>query len=305
MTGAAPATAGGRFAFPALILANLLLAFGPWLVREADTGPVAAGFWRLALALPFLALFAWRQHAKQAAGRPPPTWPIIFAVILAGFFFAVDLATWHESIIRTRLANATLFGNSASFLFALYGFILARRFPGRIQLIALLLAGAGTFLLLGESFGISPRQFGGDLLALAAGFFYACYLVAVDRARGTMDHWPVLAIATAAGAPVMLFIAWVMGETIIPGDWSAVLLLALTSQLFGQGLLVYAIGHISPVVVGIGLLTQPAVAATIGWLVFDERLSAGDVAGAILVCIALVLIRLPERRLATDPTGAH
>lgn len=296
---------GGRYAFPALIVANLLLALGPWLVREADTGPIAAGFWRLALAFPFLAFLAWRQQRKENKGKPVASRPIMIAVIVAGFFFAVDLATWHESIVRTRLANATLFGNSASFLFALYGFILARRFPGQLQLMALLLAGAGTFLLLGESFGISARQFGGDLLALAAGFFYACYLVAVDRARGTMGHWPVLAIATGAGAPVLLFIAWVMGETIIPGDWSAVVLLAITSQVLGQGLLVYAIGHISPVVVGIGLLTQPAVAATIGWLVFGERLSAGDVIGAILVCVALVLIRLPERKVATDAPGAH
>ena len=38
-------------AFPALLLGNIALAFGPWLVRLADVGPVAAGFWRLALAL--------------------------------------------------------------------------------------------------------------------------------------------------------------------------------------------------------------------------------------------------------------
>ena len=43
---------------PALLLGNVALAFGPWLVRLADVGPVAAGFWRLTLALPFLLLVA-------------------------------------------------------------------------------------------------------------------------------------------------------------------------------------------------------------------------------------------------------
>ena len=38
-----------------LIGANAALALGPWFVRSADTGPVSAGFWRLALALPVLA----------------------------------------------------------------------------------------------------------------------------------------------------------------------------------------------------------------------------------------------------------
>jgi len=39
-------------AFAALIIGISSLAFGPWLVRIAGTGLVAAGFWRLALALP-------------------------------------------------------------------------------------------------------------------------------------------------------------------------------------------------------------------------------------------------------------
>jgi drug/metabolite transporter (DMT)-like permease len=63
-------------------------------------------------------------------------------------------------------------------------------------------------------------------------------------------------------------------------------------------------GHLSPLVVGIGLLTQPAVTALIGWLVYGERLSAVDTIGALLICLALVLIRLPGR-LATEPPEAH
>jgi hypothetical protein len=47
-----------RLAFPALILANIFLAFGPWLVRLSDVGPVAAAFWRLALAVPVLLVLA-------------------------------------------------------------------------------------------------------------------------------------------------------------------------------------------------------------------------------------------------------
>ncbi len=290
-----------RFAFPALLAANLLLAAGPWMVRLADVGPVAAGFWRLALAIPFLAWLALRQQK----GKPAPGWMMIGAVMLGGLFFAADLAAWHEGILRTRLANATLFGNSASFLFAIYGFVLLRRLPGRLQTLALLLAALGTALLLGSSFELSSTRFTGDLLALLAGLFYACYLVAVDRARRSMAPWPVLAIATAAGALPMLGIALVMGETIWPGDWTALILLSLSSQVIGQGLLVYAMGYLSPVLVGLCFLTQPVAAAAIGWMVYGERLSIGDGIGALPICAALVMIRAPERRLATNEPAAH
>ena len=69
-------------AFPALLLGNVALAFGPWLVRLADTGPVAAGFWRLALALPFLWLIA------RGTGQPAH-WParaVAMTVAIAALF---------------------------------------------------------------------------------------------------------------------------------------------------------------------------------------------------------------------------
>src|SRR5688500_2910081 len=196
-----------RFAFAALIVANLFLALGPWMVRLTDVGPVAAGFWRLALALPFLAFVAGRQ----SGGRPFPGWAMLAAVMVGGVFFAADLAVWHEGILRTKLANATLFGNFASFLFAIYGFFLLRRLPGAVQALALALAAAGTVLLLGNSFEISPEHLTGDLLAILAGLFYTFYLIAVDRARRVMAAWPVLALATAAGAMPILIASIALG----------------------------------------------------------------------------------------------
>jgi len=288
-------------AFPALILANLFLAAGPWLVRLADVGPVAAGFWRLALAVPFLAWIGWRQHR----GRPFPGWAMIALVAAGGLFFAADLAAWHAGILRTKLANATLFGNFASFLFVLYGFILLRRAPKAGQLLALLLAAVGAALLLGNSYELSSANFSGDLLALLAGLFYTFYLVAVDRARQVMKPWPVLAVATAGGALPILLFALALGEQVIPQDWLPVIALSISSQLIGQGLLVYAMGHLSPVVVGLCFLTQPIASAAIGWVAFGERLSAGDVLGALLICAALVLIRLPARTLAAKAAAAH
>lgn len=295
---------GPRLAFPALILANLFLAAGPWLVRlaEADgVGPVASGFWRLALALPLLALLArW-----QGGGDGRPSWPLIGAVAVGGLFFAADLAVWHIGILQTKLANATLFGNFASFLFAIYGFFLLRRLPGRVQAGALVLAAFGTALLLGRSYELSPANLTGDLFCLLAGLFYTFYLVAVDRARRTVAPFPTLFIATAAGALPLLLAAIALGEQVLPRDWTPVLLLSLSSQLIGQGLLVFAIGHLSPVVTGLGLLTQPIAAAAIGWVVYGEALGALDVTGALLICAGLVLIRLPQRPLATAAPEDH
>jgi drug/metabolite transporter (DMT)-like permease len=281
----------GRYAFAALILANLVLALGPWMVRLADVGAVASGFWRMALAAPLLLLFA-RWGSKD---RLAPSAALIGLVALGGLFFAADLAAWHVGIRLTKLANASLFGNSSSFIFTIYGFLILRALPQKLQLAALGLAAVGTALLLASSFDVSPEHFTGDLFALLAGLFYTFYLIAVDKARKTMAPMPVLAIATAAGALPLLLFAMALGEQVMPADWTPLILLSFGSQVVGQGLLVYAMGHLTPVVVGIGLLTQPAASAIIGWLADGEKLGAVDAAGALLICIALVLIRLPER----------
>ena len=281
-----PPNRAGR-AFAGMIVANILLSFGPWLVRLADVGPVAAGFWRLMLAAPLLLLIGWRQRQPIWA-TPRVLWPLL---AFAGLAFAADLGAWHAGIVRTRLANATLFGNSASFFFVIYGFVVMRRAPGRSQIAALALAALGVMLLVGRSYELSPEHVIGDALCLLGGLFYAGYLIAIDRVRGRLRPIPTLAAATLAGLAPLLGFAALLGESIIPHDWTPLLLLALGSQLIGQGLMVYAIACLSPVVVGLGLLTQPAVAATIGWLVYDERLAPADAIGALAIAAALVLVR--------------
>jgi drug/metabolite transporter (DMT)-like permease len=289
------------FAFPALFVGSSALAFGPWLVRLSGVGPVAAGFWRLALALPFL-------FAIAAMTGQPVRWPrktLVALLALAGFFFAADLAAWHVSIHMTKLGNATLFGNCASFAFAGWGLWQARRWPSPIQGSAIVLAATGAVLLMGGSAELSRRNLAGDLLALFAGMLYASYLIAVQRARGTFQPLPLLFIASAFGAAMLLPVSLALGERIVPENWTFVMILALSSQVFGQGLLVYAIGALPPLVVGLTLLTQPAISALVGWLVYGETLKPLDLIGAAAIAAALVLVRLPERSLrapAEQPT---
>ena len=93
---------------------------------------------------------------------------------------------------------------------------------------------------------------------------------------------------------ITLLFSLALGETVMPTDWTPIILLSIGSQLIGQGLLVYAMGHLSPVLVGLCFLTQPVASAAIGWFAYRERLSLADALGALLICAALVLIRLPE-----------
>ena len=276
-----------------MVIGSCALAFGPWLVRLSGVGPVAAGFWRLALGLPFLFLIATMT-------RQPVVWPgkkLGALVAVAAFFFAADLGAWHVGIHMTKLGNATLFGNVSSFGFAAWGLWLSRRWPSPVQGAALALAAVGATLLMGSSFELSPRNFLGDLLCLAAGLLYVGYLIAVQQGRGSLKPMPLLFLSSAIGAVMLLPVSLALGEQVIPHDWTYVLLLAIGSQVIGQGLLVYGIGHVPPLVVGLALLTQPAISGFVGWVIYDEKLRPVDWLGAAAIAAALVLVRLPQRGL--------
>jgi len=288
-----------RFAFLALLLGSSALALGPWFVRLAGVGPVAAGFWRLGLSLPFLFVIA------LLTGQPVH-WPgkkLAGITVIAGFFFATDLAAWHAGIHMTKLGNATLFGNTSSLIFAVWGLWLARKPPSTFQGAALGLAAFGAALLMGSSAELSTRHLKGDLLTLFAGILYTGYLIAVQRVRRDLAPLPMLFIASLFGAVMLLPLSLALGAQVVPHNWTFVVILALSSQVLGQGLLVYAIGALPPLVIGLTLLSQPAISGLVGWLAYGETMSPLDWTGAAAIAAALVLVRLPDRglRAATVP----
>jgi drug/metabolite transporter (DMT)-like permease len=60
----------------------------------------------------------------------------------------------------------------------------------------------------------------------------------------------------------------------------------------------YALDRVSPLFFALMLLVQPIIAALIGWARFGEALTLIDGLGAALICLALVLVRLPARGAA-------
>lgn len=108
MTAAAISPRQTAIAFAALVIGAFAMGASPIFVRLADVGPYASAFWRCALALPFLALWAINEPKEYRASFPPDR-----TVVLSGLFFAGDLFFWHLSILATTVANATFIATMA------------------------------------------------------------------------------------------------------------------------------------------------------------------------------------------------
>ena len=232
-------------------------------------------------------------RGEQVGGIPRKA---VLLVLAGGVFFGLDIASWHVGIGDTRLANAVLFGNAGSVILMVWGFVMLRRLPIGREWQAIVAALTGSAILLGRSLELSTANFVGDLFCLLAGLLYAGYLLLLQDARKSFGSWSVLAVSSSASVAVLFVVAQLAGEPFWPTDWTPVLVLAFSSQL-----LVYSLKAFPPLAIGIALLTQPAVAALIGWLAFGELLVPLDLLGVGLVGSALVLARVTGPREPPRP----
>jgi drug/metabolite transporter (DMT)-like permease len=278
-------------------MGSAMLAFGPLLVREADVSPTASAFWRLALALPLL--WALAHLTRDPPPRPGPIWR---PLVIGGLFFGADLVAWHAGIVRTTLANASLFSNLAAFLLPLWSWAIARRWPERRVVVALGVAALGTALLLGRSFDLSARNFAGDLLCILAAILYTGYLVQLGGVRDRVGAMGALGVATLSAGVLVGLAALALGGQFWPSDWRPLIALALGSQVVGQGLIILAVARLPAHLAGLGLLIQPVIGAMLGWAVYAEAISAVEALGMALVLGALAWVKLGERgRVAAAP----
>ncbi|MDQ3025514.1 MAG: DMT family transporter [Pseudomonadota bacterium] len=291
-----------RAAFLCLLAGGCAIAFAPILVRLADTGPVASAFWRTALAAPLL--WGWLAIASvipaKAGTQTKPNgsrgWlPAYAAMTIAGLFFALDLGFWHWSIIWTSVANSTLLANLAPIFVTLAGWLIWKQKVTGTFLVAMAVAIAGMFVLVGPNFQAGGTQLLGDATAALTAVFYAGYMLAIKFARdANASTGRLMAWSTTITALALLPVALLSPQPMLPAGasgWLVLLGLALVTQILGQGLIAYAFAHLPASLSSVSLLIQPVVATLAAWAIFGETVSAAQVLGGAIVLAGIWLAR--------------
>jgi drug/metabolite transporter (DMT)-like permease len=272
----------------ALFVGACAVASSGIFVRFSQTGPTATGFWRGALALPFLAVWAWAE-ARHRRTRWYG-WIGDKRILWAGVFFTGDLALWHWSLMLTSVTAATLEANLAPLFVALITWIIWRERPKPSFVAALAIAFTGVLLIMSPKFGQAGGALTGDLLGLGTAAFYGAYMVVVARLATTYGTGALMLrttlIFTVLLAPLMI------GQKILPDTphgWVLLLGLAISAQVVGQGFIAYALARLPASFSSLTLLLQPLAAALYSAALLGERLAAVQIAGGAIVLAAILL----------------
>jgi drug/metabolite transporter (DMT)-like permease len=266
-------------------------------VRLSQTGPTATAFWRGALALPLLAVWALLERRVQpAAARSARVWrePLF---LWAGVFFAGDLALWHWSLLLTSIAASTLEANCAPMLVMLLAWLLWGERPRLGFLVSVALAFGGMLLIIAPKLAHGAHELTGDLLGFGTACFYAGYILVVARLRARHGTGIVMLASTLVFSVLLLPLA--LTQKFLPDDgrgWWLLIGCALTAQVLGQGLIAYALALLPAAFSSVGLYMQVIAAAVYARLLLDERLAAVQLAGGVVVLVAIALARSSGRR---------
>lgn len=275
-----------------------LLGLSPILMRLSELGPQASSFWRFALALPILALWAGRGGRRPDAGQAG--W-----LMFGGLLFGFEISLWAQALTHTTVANATLFSNMTPIFAALFGWLLFKERLARGVyaggLIAL--AGAVTLAIARAQSNAGPAAtpeegWMGDALGFSSAVGYAGYLLILRYLGGRVSTGAVMLIATATAAAYALVLSLAIGEPLLPRTlrgWLVVLALGLVVQVTAQGVIAYGVARLPIVVSSIMLWMQPLSAAAISWVLFGEALGPLGMAGAVLVLAGVFLVQRSPR----------
>jgi len=290
----------------ALFTGALAIGSSGIFVRLSETGPTATAFWRGALALPLLAVWAALERRARAGAAQPAAAPAARSwrepmFFWAGVFFAGDLALWHASLLLTSVAASTLEANCAPMIVTLGAWALWGERPRLSFLLALLLASVGLLLIVSTKFGHGTAALAGDLLGLGTACFYGFYILAVARLR--TRHGTGIVMFNSTLVFTLLLLPLALTQKFLPDTPRGWLLLAgcaLSAQVLGQGLVAYALAQLPATFSSVGLYLQSIAATVYAWLLLKERLTPWQIVGGLIVLGAIALARGAHRTALPD-----
>jgi drug/metabolite transporter (DMT)-like permease len=275
----------------ALVVGVVAVSVAAVLVRVAAAPALALAWWRSAMAAVVLAPFAVRVRVVPS-GRERRL------LVVSGLLLGAHFALWFASLGMTTVAASSVLVCMSPVVVGAGSSLVLREPPNRMTWVGMWLSVVGAVVIVaGDLGGTSARALLGDVLALAAAFAVAGYLLLGRYARRTL---PVSVYATwtyGSAALALLVVSLATGTNLgvgaVPGystaTWLAIAGLVAGPQLLGHTVFNLMMARVSATVVAIVIIAEPVGATVLAALLLSEAPSGSFYAGAPLVLAGVLL----------------
>jgi len=268
-----------------------MLSFSAVFVKLAQVGPTVAGFYRTLFGGLILALVLL---ASGQGLRLRPARPVL--VLASALAFALDLTFWHRSIHYVGPGLATILSNLQVFFLAGIGALFLRERLGWRMALAVPLAMAGLYLLVGFNRQNWPENYGlGLFLGVLTALAYATYILTLRRLQAGLSQAGVQGNVVIISLVTALCLgpeAWLLGESFAIPDlksWLALIGYGVCGQVLGWVLISRGLPQVAAARAGLILLMQPALSFVWDMAFFARPTTAIELVGAAGALAAIYL----------------
>ncbi len=255
------------------------------VVRQIDeAGAASVMFWRSAGLLPALwAFLHWRTGGRVLAG--------LRAVGLPGFVGALGLVAAYAGAIyalqATTVANAVFLYSAAPFLAALLGWAALGERVAATTWVAMALAGAGIFVMIGGGFG--GGRMDGNIAALISAAGFAVFSVSL-RWGHVEDSLPTVLLGGVLSMIAAFGLAAILGQTVAASARDIGISMALGAVVLTAGMALYTFGSKALPTAELTLISsiENILAPIWVWLLLGETASQSTLLGGAMVLVAVM-----------------
>ena len=270
-----------------LLFGILCISWSAILVKLADISGFGSGFYRLLIGTIGI-IPIWLYYKKPITDSKG-----VKVAIICGILFACDIALWNTSIMLSKATISTLLANLAPVWVGIGALLFMKEKPTKIFWIGTAIAILGVTIIIGINEVLEANLNFGNILAIIASMFYGAYLMTVRKGRNSLDTFSFTTISMISSTVVLGLIClftstplWGFSTT----TWLALGTLGLVPQLLGWLAINQALGHISPTVASVSLLSQTVFTAIFSVLILSEVLTVHEIGGAVVVLVGIYLV---------------
>jgi drug/metabolite transporter (DMT)-like permease len=249
----------------------------------------------------FAAAILWLFMAcagRLRAVRALPRRDLVIAVALGAIGYGAQAGGYFTALDRIDASLLSLLVYTYPVIVTVAAIALGRELASRRTALALVLASTGLVLVLaGAASGALDAV--GAALGLGTAMVYSTYILSSEGVSGRVEPL-VLSTLVCTGAAVSLTLGSLAGGDLDPGSVSAggfgwLGALALVSTVGAVGLFFAGLRRVGPTAASILSTVEPVVTVALAFAVFGESLGPVQLAGGVLVLLAVLAVRVPAR----------
>jgi drug/metabolite transporter (DMT)-like permease len=271
-----------------LFIGTLCIGWSAIFVELADVPGLTSAFYRVFIAALVL-LPTW-----LLTNRKLPPFKELMLLVLGGVLFGLDLNYWNEAILMSSAGISTALANFAPVWVALGTLFFFKTKLNSWYWIGTTIAITGVVVVIGWQKVQHLEVSKGNLFALIASFFYACYLLVTSKARQKTDTLTFMTFATLAST-ITLFISsrmQLVSLQVPQQSWIWLIGLGLITHVAGWLTINYALGFIPSAIASVMLLSQAVWTTLFAIPVLHEYLNTQQIIGGVIVLVGILMVNL-------------